>query len=53
VAMKIRPIRPFDIVVFHRSRRCDAEEVLLAFARISLQVCQAVLPRYRSRFSKH
>src|ERR1700723_1092468 len=26
---------------------------LLPFARIALHVCQAVLPRYRSRFSKH
>src|ERR1700724_645116 len=30
-----------------------AEVGLLPFARIALHVCQAVLPRYRSRFSKH
>jgi hypothetical protein len=30
-----------------------AEVGLLPFARIALQVCQAVLPRYRIRFSKH
>src|ERR1700687_183614 len=30
-----------------------AEVGLLPFARIALQVCRAVLPRYRSRFSKH
>src|SRR5579885_3400585 len=30
-----------------------AEVGLLPFARIALQVSQAVLPRYRSRFSKH
>ena len=30
-----------------------AEVGLLPFARIALQVAQAVLPRYRSRFSKH
>jgi hypothetical protein len=26
---------------------------LLPIARIALQVCRAVLPRYRTRFSKH
>jgi hypothetical protein len=30
-----------------------AEVGLLPFARIAPQVCRAVLPRYRSRFSKH
>src|SRR6202162_784063 len=30
-----------------------AEVGLLPFARIAVQVCRAVLPRYRSRFSKH
>src|SRR6202521_1347198 len=30
-----------------------AEVGLLPFARIALHVCRAVLPRYRSRFSKH
>src|ERR1700686_3494056 len=30
-----------------------AEVGLLPFARIALQVSRAVLPRYRSRFSKH
>ena len=30
-----------------------AEVGLLPFARIALQVCRVVLPRYRSRFSKH
>src|SRR5271156_4904842 len=30
-----------------------AEVGLLPFARVALQVCRAVLPRYRSRFSKH
>src|ERR1700684_2857941 len=30
-----------------------AEVGLLPFARIALQVCRAVLPRARSRFSKH
>src|ERR1700723_4303920 len=30
-----------------------AEVGLLPFAHIRLQVCRAVLPRYRSRFSKH
>ena len=30
-----------------------AEVGLLPFAHIALQVCRAVLPRYRSRFSKH
>jgi len=30
-----------------------AEVGLLPFARIALQVANAVLPRYRSRFSKH
>jgi hypothetical protein len=30
-----------------------AEVGLLLFARIALEVSQAVLPRYRSRFSKH
>jgi hypothetical protein len=30
-----------------------AEVGLLPFARIALQVCRAVLPRHRSRFSKH
>jgi hypothetical protein len=30
-----------------------AEVRLLPFARIALQASQAVLPRYRSRFSKH
>ncbi len=30
-----------------------AEIGLLPFARIALHVCRAVLPRYRSRFSKH
>jgi len=30
-----------------------AEVGLLPFVRIALQVCRAVLPRYRSRFSKH
>src|ERR1700731_2901934 len=30
-----------------------AEVGLLPFARMALQVCRAVLPRYRSRFSKH
>ena len=30
-----------------------AEVGLLPFARIALQVCRAVLPRYRTRFSKH
>jgi hypothetical protein len=30
-----------------------AEVGLLSFARIALQVSRAVLPRYRSRFSKH
>jgi hypothetical protein len=30
-----------------------AEVGLLPFARIALQVCRAVLPRYRNRFSKH
>src|SRR5579863_10365108 len=30
-----------------------AEVGLLPFARIALQVCRAVLPQYRSRFSKH
>ena len=29
-----------------------AEVGLLPFARVALQVCKAVLPRYRSRFSK-
>ena|SRR5271168_1276746 len=29
-----------------------AEVGLLRFARVALQVCKAVLPRYRSRFSK-
>src|SRR6202049_2313493 len=29
-----------------------AEVGLLPFARMALQVCRAVLPRYRSRFSK-
>src|SRR6202040_1615818 len=29
-----------------------AEVGLLPFARIAMQVCKAVLPRYRSRFSK-
>src|SRR6202142_4649049 len=29
-----------------------AEIGLLPFARIAVQVCRAVLPRYRSRFSK-
>jgi len=29
-----------------------AEVGLLSFARIALQVSRAVLPRYRSRFSK-
>jgi hypothetical protein len=30
-----------------------AEVGLLPLARIVLQVCRAVLPRYRIRFSKH
>src|SRR5271157_1545285 len=30
-----------------------AEVGLLPFARIAVQVCRAVLPTYRSRFSKH
>jgi hypothetical protein len=30
-----------------------AEVGLLPFVRIALQVCRAVLPQYRSRFSKH
>ena len=30
-----------------------AEVGLLPFARIALRVAKAVLPRYRSRFSKH
>ncbi len=30
-----------------------AEVGLLPFARIALQVSKAVLPRFRSRFSKH
>ena len=30
-----------------------AEVGLVPFARIALQVAKAVLPRYRSRFSKH
>jgi hypothetical protein len=30
-----------------------AEVGLLPFARIALQVSRAVLPRYRSRFTKH
>ena len=30
-----------------------AEVGLLPIARIALQVCRAVLPRYRTRFSKH
>ena len=30
-----------------------AEVGLLPFAHVALQVCRAVLPRYRSRFSKH
>src|ERR1700692_1985440 len=30
-----------------------AEVGLLPFARVALQVCRAVLPRCRSRFSKH
>jgi hypothetical protein len=30
-----------------------AEVGLLPFARIAVQVCRAVLPRHRSRFSKH
>src|SRR6266446_10572053 len=30
-----------------------AEVGLLLFARIAVQVARAVLPRYRSRFSKH
>ena len=30
-----------------------AEVGLLPFARVALQVCRAVLPRYRGRFSKH
>jgi hypothetical protein len=30
-----------------------SEVGLLPFARIALQVAKAVLPRYRSRFSKH
>ena len=30
-----------------------AEVGLLPFTRIALEVCRAVLPRYRSRFSKH
>jgi hypothetical protein len=30
-----------------------AEVGLLPFAHIGLQVCRAVLPLYRSRFSKH
>jgi hypothetical protein len=30
-----------------------AEVGLLLFARVALQISQAVLPRYRSRFSKH
>jgi hypothetical protein len=30
-----------------------AEVGLLPFARMALQVCRAVLPRYRTRFSKH
>jgi hypothetical protein len=29
-----------------------AEVGLLPFARVAPQVCKAVLPRYRSRFSK-
>jgi len=29
-----------------------AEVGLLPFARVALQVCKAMLPRYRSRFSK-
>lgn len=30
-----------------------AEVGLLPFARIALQVAKAVIPRFRSRFSKH
>lgn len=30
-----------------------AEVRLLPFARIAMQVSRTVLPRYRSRFSKH
>ena len=30
-----------------------AEVGLLPFARVALQVCRTVLPRYRTRFSKH
>jgi hypothetical protein len=30
-----------------------ADVGLLPFVRIALHVCRAVLPRYRSRFSKH
>jgi len=30
-----------------------ADVGLLPFARIGLQVCRVVLPRYRSRFSKY
>ena len=30
-----------------------AEVGLLSFARMALQIARAVLPRYRTRFSKH
>ena len=30
-----------------------AEVGILPFARIAVRVCRAVLPRHRSRFSKH
>ena len=38
--------------VFYGRRRCNGRSWTLAFAGIALQVSRAVLPRYRSRFSK-
>jgi hypothetical protein len=44
--MRIRRLRFLEIVVCYRGRRCDGRSW-------SLQVSKAVLPRYRSWFSKH
>jgi hypothetical protein len=50
--MKIGHIRPFGIVVFYRGRRRKGRDSCRLLASL-LQVGKAVLPRYRSRFSKH
>jgi hypothetical protein len=49
--MRIRGRRFCESVVCYLGRRDDGRSRAPAVARVALQVCRAVLPRYRNRFS--